>query len=403
MRIKLFICIAVWFCGLAEAAPQRIALVIGNQKYAKFPSLNNSANDAVDVAKALKELGFSMVGKEANLNASRADMVELIGQFSSKVGEEDLAVFYYAGHGMAFGGDNYLIPSDDSRINYRDDVPDMAYGTQALLKRLEARKGVNIIIIDACRNNPLPPRGTKDRSASMDRGLRQVAVATGTAMLMAASEGQTAQDGSGRNGVFTGALLTNLKRPGLSLFELFQAVAEEVERVTDKAQTPWQSGNWKGAVVLRAGMIAPPINPIMQPSPTVDPTTIELAYWDSIKGSNDPALFQAYLKEYPNGRFASVARLKARPAVAPAPSPSPVPVPTPNPAPTPRPINPQASSEANRFFGDKGKPASGGASAFLGTTAVKPPTPAPTTPAPAPKKPSPSNAAEAFFEGVGKK
>jgi uncharacterized caspase-like protein len=109
-------------------------------------------------------MGFRLVGGRAQLNVTRTQMAQLVQDFSATLNPDDLAVFYYAGHGAGYGDDNYLVPVDDSAIRYREDIPDLAYGARRVLNAMEARQqGLNIIILDACRDNPLPSRRT-DRS-----------------------------------------------------------------------------------------------------------------------------------------------------------------------------------------------------------------------------------------------
>jgi tol-pal system protein YbgF len=218
-------------------AETRIALVIGNAVYQKSPALKNSANDAADMASKLKSVGFSLVGVRAHLNVSRTEMARLLRDFGDVANDGDTALFYYAGHGVAFNGDNWLLPVDDLDIRVQEDVPDFAMSSKSVVARMEQRGGgTNIIILDACRNNPLPDR---KRSVGGTRGLqRLVDVPTGTFVLYAASENQAALDGDGRNGLFTGVLLKLIGQPGLRLEDIYYQTLDQVSRSSRNQQEP---------------------------------------------------------------------------------------------------------------------------------------------------------------------
>jgi tol-pal system protein YbgF len=223
--------------SIQAAEPPRVALVIGNAQYQKSPALRNPANDAADMAARLQAVGFTLVGGRAHLNAGRTEMARLLRDFGDAAHEGDTALFYYAGHGIALNGDNWLIPVDDSDIRVQEDVPDFALSSKSVVARMEQRGGgTNILILDACRNNPLPDR---KRSMAGTRGLaRLVDVPTGTFVLYAASENQAALDGDGRNGLFTSVLLKLIGQPGLRLDDLYYQTLDQVSRASGKQQEP---------------------------------------------------------------------------------------------------------------------------------------------------------------------
>jgi TonB family protein len=240
-RLVPLVVLAAWllFCagGLRAQEPARVALVIGNSHYQKSPALKNPANDAADIAVKLQAVGFKLVGGGAHLNVGRMEMERLLQMFGNTAHEGETALFYYAGHGVAINGDNWLLPVDDSDIQVQEDVPHFALSSRGVVARMEERGGgTNILILDACRNNPLPDRR---RSIAGTRGLARMAdVPFGTFILYAASENQAAEDGDGRNGLFTGVLLKLIDQPGLRLEDIYYQTLDQVSRLSRNQQEP---------------------------------------------------------------------------------------------------------------------------------------------------------------------
>ena len=213
---------------------KRIALVIGNGGYKFVGPLDNPVNDATDIAAALQALGFDVIrGTDTNL----IQMRRLIREFGEKLAQQKgIGLFYYAGHGVEVRGRNFLVPVD-AEIAREVETEDNAIDVNTVLRQMDAaNNGFNIVILDACRNNPF----SRGWSRSGDSGgLAQTNAPTGTYIAFAAAPGSTASDGKGtRNGVFTGALLKILKRPNLKLEEVFKATREEVMALTDNKQVP---------------------------------------------------------------------------------------------------------------------------------------------------------------------
>ncbi len=255
--------------GLKETAA-RTALVIGNSAYPHAP-LKNPANDAGDMAKALAESGFSVV---LELEAGKRKMEEAVVDFSRKLNREGGAgLFYYAGHGIQLEGNNYLIPVD-AEIESEADVRYKAVDAGWVLgKMADAENGLNIIILDACRNNPFS-RSFK-RSAEM--GLARMDAPTGSIIAYATAPGAIAADGDGRNGIFTRNLLHFIRQPGIKVEEVLKytriAVVEETK---DKKppQTPWESSSLMGNFYFNQGretgaLISQQAVPKMPPSESV--------------------------------------------------------------------------------------------------------------------------------------
>ena len=225
---------------------KRVALVIGNADYVRVPKLDNSVNDARDICKALQSLDFEILCFE-NL-ATRRDMKNAISTFVDKLSKGAIGLFYYAGHGLQVKGENYVIPTA-ATINVEADVEDETLGLNYVMQRLdEARNSFNLIILDACRNNPL-----KKSRIGADGGLAQMDAPAGTMIIYATGPGKVAVDGdaSSRNGLFTAQLLKNMPRAGMPVEEMFKAVVKGVQEDSKKmagvTQTPWMNSNFSGA------------------------------------------------------------------------------------------------------------------------------------------------------------
>jgi formylglycine-generating enzyme required for sulfatase activity len=283
-----------------KSVEKRTALVIGNSNYATSP-LTNPANDATDMAAALKTLDFEVI---SGVNLSRAEMIRLVRQFGERLkANGGVGLFYYAGHGVQVEGRNYLIPVD-AQIRSENEVELEAVDVARTLVEMEnAGNALNIVILDACRNNPFSRswRSTND-------GLAQINAPSGTLIAYSTAPGKVASDGAGRNAPYTAALLKAMKTPDLSLSDVFMQVRAEVQRTTNRQQTPWEASSITGKFYFRQTAITDP-NKKTEPQ-TVSDAQIEQEYWDTIKNSQNAADFQAYLKEYPSGRFAALARLR---------------------------------------------------------------------------------------------
>lgn len=308
----------------------RVALVIGNKDYADAP-LTNPLNDARDMQATLQRLGFTVIYRE---NASFEAMDDAMHEFARRLNKDSVALFYFSGHGVQADGVNYLIPVG-ARIASKSEVKSRAYDANIALGTMEeAGARVNVVVLDACRNAAF--RGYR----SPQGGLAQMGGGSGSIIAFATAPGDTAEDGTGRNGTFTKHLLAHLDEPGLTAIEALQKVQTEVADETRDDQKPWinfgpQRGEFCFAGCEESG-VKPPV---VTPPPKVDPVAAEQEFWDNVKASTDPADFEAYLDQYPSGRHAPLARnaikrLRQRVAdaeekpVRPQPSPTPVSSPT---------------------------------------------------------------------------
>lgn len=289
-----------------QSSTKRIALVIGNGAYTSAPTLKNPPNDARDMATALTALGFDV---SSGINVSQRDMKRLIREFGQKLKGGGSGLFYYAGHGVQSKGRNYLIPID-AEIQSEAEVEDSGVDVGLVLNYMdEAQNGLNIVILDACRNNPF---GRSFRSAA--EGLAQVDAPTGTLIAYATAPGRVASDGTGQNGLYTSELLKQMRVPSVSVTDVFMRVRAEVMKQTGNKQVPWEASSLVGAFYFSGNSASSNTvsgNDKTTTPPPVNPTTIELSFWDSIKNSTNAEDFNAYLRKYPNGEFADLARIRA--------------------------------------------------------------------------------------------
>jgi len=237
---KILILLVILFCAAnlyAQVSEKRVALVIGNSEYNNGSSLKNPVNDANLIATTLEDLNFTVIKRT---NASRAQMAQAIAEFWSKLGQYNVALFYFAGHGVQVNGVNYLIPVD-AVLENRDMVSFEAISVNEISSKFEEYdKNINILILDACRNNPFR---SWDRGG--DRGFKAMNPASGTIIAFATSEGSAAADGSGANGLYTEQLVKQLKQP-VPIEKVFKLTRIEVERASKGQQSPQEWSKLKG-------------------------------------------------------------------------------------------------------------------------------------------------------------
>ena len=248
-RLALSIAIGVWI--LASVLPvgaqgareePKIALLIGNSAYREAPPLRNPVNDVRAMARTLRELGFTVLAHE---NTNKRAMETAILEFGRRLADGGVGFFYYAGHGLQVRGRNYLVPVD-AEIDSEAATRIAAVDVDLLLEQMaEARNRVNVVILDACRNNPFERRL---RGAS--KGLAAVDAARGTLIAYATAPGSVAADGEGANGLYTEELLKALRVPGLKVEEVFKQVRVGVTSRSKGAQTPWESSSLTGDLVV---------------------------------------------------------------------------------------------------------------------------------------------------------
>jgi tetratricopeptide (TPR) repeat protein len=235
----------------SSATGLRLALVIGNGAYANATALPNPPNDATAVAKALREIGFEVI---EGTNLDRAAMERLVRDFLHRAPGARVTVLYYAGHGMQVDGRNYLIPID-AKLAAPSDLPFETLELDKVLAGLDDEARANIVVLDACRDNPLARNFASKlgatRSATVPAGLAGYAtVGTGTLIAFATAPGQTALDGAGGNSPFTAAFVKHVRTPGIEVNQMLTRVRVEVASGTKNRQVPWANSSLLGEVYL---------------------------------------------------------------------------------------------------------------------------------------------------------
>ena len=228
---------------------RRVALVIGNGKYQHAAQLPNPPNDAADIANALRKLGFDVV---EGRDLGKREMEDKIREFGRKLERADLALLFYAGHGMQVAGKNYLVPVD-AKLERAGDLSLDTIEVGQILAQMEAEKRVNLVFLDACRDNPLArsfSRTLGTRSTSVGAGLAAIHSAVGTMIAYATQPENVALDGDGRNSPFTAALLKHLATPSLEISALMKRVRADVIAATKEKQVPWDHSSLIGDVIL---------------------------------------------------------------------------------------------------------------------------------------------------------
>lgn len=239
---------------------KRVALVIGNSRYETAP-LRNPVNDANLVAATLREIGFDVI---ARTDVNLREMQLAVREFSRKIQNGSVGLFYYAGHGMQLSGRNFLIPIG-AQIEVEGDLVLEGFDLNSVLEQMGvAQNRLNIVILDACRNNPFT------RSfRSYSQGLAQVNAPAGTFIAYATAPGQTASDGKGQNGLYTEELIANMRSPGLPIEEVFKRVRVQVKQKSNGVQIPWDASSLEGSFYFAPGTaITAPPSVATQPSVT---------------------------------------------------------------------------------------------------------------------------------------
>ena len=292
LKVFLFF-ISLILCGHAFAQPKenRVALVMGNSAYKTAP-LKNPTNDAKDMAAKLKGMGFTVVERN-NLTAKQIGST--LREFRSKLTPGSVALVYYAGHGLQIKGENYF-PTVDAEIAGEEDVPNQSLAMKQIMDVLEdAKTRLNLVFLDACRNNPYSRsfRSTSD-------GLSKVVAPSGTLISFATRPGSVAADGTGRNGLYTGALLEAMDSKGDQIEQVLKRVVTRVKAGSKNQQEPWMEGSIDGEFCFGNCSV------------TLAQTAVsdDRALWDSVKDTRDVNELKAYLVQFPKGVFAGVASVR---------------------------------------------------------------------------------------------
>lgn len=291
------------FLSLSPAhADRRIALVIGNANYQNAGPLANPANDATAVAALLRAAGFANVELKRDLGI--AEMRRTLGDFSEAARNADMALLFYAGHGIEVDGTNYLIPVD-ARLVRDFDVEDEAISLERVLRAIEPAKRLRFVMLDACRDNPFL-RSMKRASRSVGRGLARVEPTSDTLVAFATEAGTIAADGDTTTSPFTDALLRHLATPGLDLRIAFGRVRDDVMRNTGNRQRPFIYGSLGGATV---SIVEAPPAQAAAPSQAIapDPCAIAEAHWRSAEAIGTRATYEDHIVRFGGCIFAGLA------------------------------------------------------------------------------------------------
>lgn len=243
MRAALYFLI-LFFFGAISAQETKYALVVGNADYQYLDSLGNASNDANDMGALLGRMGFDV---DLHTDINKETFMDAVKQFSKKIRNYDIVLFYYAGHGLEIGGKNYFVPVDAVASSISEIKRNCVSANSIIYSIKAADTDANIIILDACRNNPFKLVDPSDKSD----GLALMDAPPGTIISFATAPGKVAYDGSGRNGEYTGALLTHLGVFDSEIKDVFAAVRNTVVSNTREAQVPWESTSLTQEVVLR--------------------------------------------------------------------------------------------------------------------------------------------------------
>jgi hypothetical protein len=233
--LRPLLLLATFLFSQPAIAGERIALVVGNSSYVHVPALDNPRNDAKLMADTLRGLGFTLIGGGAQLDLDMNGFEHAVQEFGAKLQGADVGLFYYAGHGVQVRGDNYLVPVNANPTREAD-VDFQMLNAGLVLRQMEAAgTRLNLMVLDACRNNPFGGRGLRASGG----GLAQMQAPEGTLISYATQPGNVALDGSEGNSPYTRALAATMQSPGLDIFQTFNAVGLQVKRATGGSQQPW--------------------------------------------------------------------------------------------------------------------------------------------------------------------
>ena len=333
MQHRRFMALLIATAGLlallptATLAQQRVALVIGNASYAHAPLLANPLNDAADIGASLARLGFQVTKLE---NADYATLRQGLLAFTRAASAAEVAVVFYAGHGIEVDQRNFLVPVD-ARLTSDQDVEYEAVPLELVTRSVARASGLRLVILDACRENPFAVAMQRSGATrAIGRGLARVEPAGETLVAYASKEGTVAADGEGRNSPYSTALLAHLEEPGLEIGLMFRKVRDAVLASTGGRQEPFVYGSLSSRGVYLTARAGPDPKPSTVTPPAGDTLASdrltaeqlaaqrlaaerELLFWESVKDSSNPADIQAYLDRYPGGTYEVLAgnRLEA--------------------------------------------------------------------------------------------
>lgn len=309
--LAALICLAAIVSGTADArAAKRVALVIGNSAYEHATVLRNSKADATAMAALLRRLEFEVV---LGTDLKHRDFADAVNAFSEKLYGADVALLFYAGHGLQVHGQNYLAPID-ARLKHEAGLAFEAVRLSTIQALMERRNRTSLVFLDACRDNPLArtlARNMGTRSAAVGRGWARVESGVGTLIAFATQPGNVALDGEGRHSPFTEAFIRHAETPGQDIEGLMRRVRVDVIEKTNGSQIPWSHSSLTQRFRFLENQTAKSGSDAKeQPTSRGAQDTLELAFWQAARGNGSKAAYEVYLQSYPNGAFAPLARLE---------------------------------------------------------------------------------------------
>ncbi|WP_305985430.1 caspase family protein [Roseibium sp. MMSF_3544] len=332
MFTRMIAVLAILIAGTAPALAKRVALVIGNGAYEHTVPLPNPSNDAEQMATKLKSLGFEVVaGQDQTYNDMRRSVME----FAKKAYGAEIALLFYAGHGMQVAGQNLLVPID-AKIEDETSLDFETISVDFIMRQMSKDVKVQMVFLDACRDNPLARtlarRMGPSRSGNVGAGLAEIKVeetgGEGSVIAFATSPGDVALDGEGSNSPFTSALIRHIDTPNASIQTVMTRVTGDVYDATEKRQRPWVNASLIGEVFLNKSVASaegtevaslgntatevPQQPAVAAPAPATAQRNLdwerEKLIWEAAKSSDTIADYESYLSAYPNGTFADFAR-----------------------------------------------------------------------------------------------
>ena len=306
VQLAFFVAAFISLFAAPALADNRVALVIGNGAYARVPHLTNPAHDAEDVAAALKRSGFETI---LATDLDKNGMDEAIIKFARAAHTADVAIFYYTGHALQFGGTNYLVPVD-AQLTDEADLRRMVR-VDDVIADMQPAKNLRILVLDSCRDNPLAEQLKRSigstRSASVGRGLAKIDSPEGMIIAYATQPGRTADDGDGRNSPYTTAFLKNVETKE-EIGTIFRRISSDVYQATHQAQLPELSLSFVGEFYLN-GKLQITATPATTPVPA-DPCAAASDHWKSVEAINTKEAYEDHLARFPTCSFASLARTR---------------------------------------------------------------------------------------------
>jgi hypothetical protein len=308
---KLLLTLCLMFWPSMAGAGDRVAMVVGNSAYQHTSRLGNPGNDAHDMSAMLHSLGFTVFG---GVDLDRQSLIEQLTQFGRSLHNAEVALLFYAGHGIQVNGENYLVPTD-AKIEFEEEISLFLVPLSEVQRQMERGSKVRVVILDACRDNPFAALSRNvDRSAiSLGKGLGRVTTEKGTFIAFATEPNAVASDGAGRNSPFTAAMLDHMGTPDISISELMIRVRKDVVAATNGLQTPWDSSSLVENVFLGGRSVHDTSNPGVEPALAelgLRGTLVsgeEAAYHASVS-LNTCGGYEAFIRKFPASLYADFAR-----------------------------------------------------------------------------------------------